>query len=173
MRWAPRNAGAPRVLLTRAWDYATQRAGIPEAQRAEIVAKVRQRIRSEWRSGTPSWPTVQFNVSPTLFDLTRAAGVDKPDAVLRTLCQVPRRFIDAERRYTLVAMKEKDAARYASEVVPRVKRDRSHLQPGDLIAADVHHLDLLCRRPDGTECTPKAVAWYDLATNRTRFRYLL
>jgi hypothetical protein len=169
MRWAPSNAGTSRVFLTRAWDYAMQRAGVPAPACAEIVAKVRQRVRSEWRSGTPSWPTVQLNTMPTLVELTRAAGLNKPDAALRVLCQVPRRFIDAERRYALIAMKEKDAARFASEAIPRIKRDRSHLQPGDLIAADVHHLDLLCRRADGTECTPKAVAWLDLATNRTRF----
>ncbi len=169
MRKAPHNASKPRVHLSQAWDRAMRRAGVSEAQLSEIVAKVKQRVRSEWRSGTPSWPTVQLNTLPLVVELTRAAGVDKPNLELRTLCQVPRRFIEDERRYTIVAMMEQDAARFASQVTPRIKRDRSHLVPGDWIAADVHHLDVLFRRPDGTDCTPKAVAWYDLATNRTRF----
>jgi hypothetical protein len=170
MRKAPHNAGKPRVHLSRAWDRVMRRAGTSEAQLAEIVGKVRQRVRSEWRSGTPSWPTVQLNTLPLVVKLTRAAGVDKPNLELRTLCQVSRRFIEDERYpYLNIAMMEQDAARFASQVTPRIKRDRSHLLPGDWIAADVHHLDVLFRRPDGTDCTPKAVAWYDLATNRTRF----
>ena len=169
MRKAPHNAGKSRVHLSRAWDRVMLRVGASEAQLTEIVGKVKQRVRSEWRSGTPSWPTVQLNTLPLVVELTRAAGVDKPNLELRTLCQVPRRFIEDERRYAIVAMMEQDAARFASQVTPRIKRDRSHLLPGDWIAADVHHLDVLFRRPDGTDCTPKAVAWYDLATNRTRF----
>jgi len=169
MRKAPSDTGERRAHLSRAWDRAMRRAGVSEAQIAEIAAKMRQHVRSAWRSGTPSWPTVQLNTLPILVKLTRAAGIDKPGMELHTLCEVPRRFIEAERRYALVAMMEKDAARFASEVVPRIKRDRSHLKPGDWLAADVHHVDMLFRRPDGTDCTPKAVAWLDLATNRTRF----
>jgi hypothetical protein len=169
MRKAPCDSGERRVHLSRSWDQTMRCAGLTETQLAEIAGKVRQRVRSEWRSGTPSWPTVQLNTLPTVAGLTRAAGIDKPSIEMRALCQVPRRFIEAERRYALVAMMEKDAARFASEVVPRIKRDRSHLRPGDWIAADVHHLDILFHRPDGTSCTPKAVAWLDLATNRTRF----
>jgi hypothetical protein len=167
MRKAPRNAGIRRVCLSRRWDDAMRQAGVSDAQRAEITETVRGHVRSAWRSGTPSWPTVQLNVLPKVVGLTQAAGVDLPDPkALHELCEVPRRFIEAERRYTLIAMKEQDAAGFAAKVTPRIHRDRSRLRPCEWVAGDVHHIDMIVRRPDGTECTPKAVAWLDLATNR-------
>ena len=166
MRKAPANARKRRVYLSRTWDQTLRQAGASDAQMAEIVATLRQRVRSEWASGTPSWPTVQLNALPVAIAATRAAGVAKPDAALRDLCTVPRRFVEAEKRYAIVAMRDQDAARFAAKATPRIRRDRSHLRPGDWIAADVHHIDVLFRRADGTVCTPKMIAWYDLATNR-------
>ena len=45
-------------------------------------------------------------------------------------------------------------------------RSRATLLPMQWVAADVHHIDVLVKRDDGTLCTPKAVAWQCLATNR-------
>jgi hypothetical protein len=158
-----------RVLFSRRWDNAMRKAGVSQERLAAIVADIRKRVRSEWANKTPSWPTVQLNTLPTVISLTRAAGVNMDDgAAMRALCQVPRRFVEAERGYAIVAMKDNDAARYAAIAIPRIKRDRSHLRPMQWVAADVHHVDILFRRPDGTDCTPKAVAWLDLATNRAR-----
>jgi hypothetical protein len=169
MRKAPSNGGQRRFVLSRAWDQAMDSAGVSKADQSEIAKQVRHRVRSEWRSGTPSWPTVQLNTLPTVVDLSRAAGLDRPDAELHALCMVPRRFVEAERHYAIIAMKESDAARFASNVVPRIKRDRSALLPMEWVAGDVHPLDILFQRPDGTTCCPRLIVWEDLATNRVRW----
>ena len=167
MRKAPKNAGERRVHLSRAWDHAMRAAGLSEAAIADLTAQARKRVRGEWAAGTPSWPTVQLNSRPFVIGITLQAGIRLPDVELNQLCTVPRRFVEAERQYAIVAVKHQDAARYAAEMMPRIRRDRSQLRPGDWVAADVHHLDVLFRCPDGREVTPKAVAWMDLATNRT------
>jgi hypothetical protein len=64
MRKAPRNAGVRRVCLSRHWNYAMRQAGLSDAQMAEIAEKVRRHVRSAWRSGAPSWPTVQLMCFP-------------------------------------------------------------------------------------------------------------
>ena len=165
-RKARHDAGDRRVLISRQLDAALCRQGLSESQIGEIAATLRHRVRSEWRSGTPSWPTVQLNTLPTAIRAAREAGLDLPDHELRALCSLPRPFIEAERRYAVVATDERDAACFAARFIPRIKRDRSHLRPMDWVAADVHHMDILVQRPDGSVCTPKMVAWLDLATNR-------
>lgn len=165
-RKARDDGGRKRVVLSRSWDDAMRKAGADSDAMAAIVAKVVERIRSEWRSGTPSWPTVRANCRPFLIGLSVTAGLTMPDMALHKVCTVPRRMIERERQYALVAMMENDDAAFSAKVVPRIRRDRSHLKPMDWVAADVHHIDVLVRRADGTTCTPKMVAWVDLATNR-------
>lgn len=173
MRKAPKNAGERRVHLSRAWDAAARAAGLSEAAIGDVVAKVRKRVRGEWASGTPSWPTVQLNLKPVLIGLTREAGIDLSDSALFRVCEVPRRIIEAERRYAIVALARKDAAGFAATAIPRIRRDRSHLRPGEWVAADVHHMDIIFRCEDGRDVTPKAVAWMDLATNRARLDFFI
>ena len=49
---------------------------------------------------------------------------------------------------------------------PRVKRDSSLLRPMQLVVGDVHSIDIVVTRPDGTTATPRLIAWYDGATHR-------
>ena len=49
---------------------------------------------------------------------------------------------------------------------PRIKRMRGDLAPMQMVAGDVRHCDILILREDGSEATPKLVAFMDLATNR-------
>ena len=166
MRKGRSDVGKGRTILSRRWDQALTEAGIPINKMQEIAGKIRKGIRSEWSNGTPSWPTVQLNLLPVAVSLSHQAGLSLPPQQMQSVCEVPRSMIEAERRYALVDMRRNDAAGFAAKVTPRIRRDRSHLLPMEWIAADVHHLDLYFRREDGTLCTPKAVAWMDLATNR-------
>jgi hypothetical protein len=122
---------------------------------------------AQWR---PKLAHSATHVLPKVVGLTQAAGVDLPDPkAMRDLCEVPRRVVEKERRWALLAMKDQDAAQFAAKVTPRIRRDRSHLRPCEWVAGDVHHLDIKVLRPDGTATTPKAVAWLDLANNRAWF----
>lgn len=156
------DAGRRRVTISGKWD-----ALVPDAAAREAIErKLIRRIKGEWQQGTPSVATIQFNVRADLMRLTREAVPGIPLDTLRPACLVPLAYIRRFEHHRNVALYRKDAGRFAAKVEPRVRRDRSHLKPMEWVAADVHHFDILVRRDDGSLCTPKGVAWLDLATNR-------
>ncbi|KAA0683343.1 helix-turn-helix domain-containing protein [Roseomonas genomospecies 6] len=166
MRKARADRGQRRVVISRTWDALAEAAGLSEAEQERIAAAVQRHIASQWRSGAPTWPTVQLNSLPFVMALTREAGCTVNDDELRAACMLPRDLIERERNFRAVAIRRKDAGRSAAIQTPRVHRDRSHLRPMEWVAGDVHHIDIAFRRDDGSLCTVKAVAWMDLATNR-------
>ena len=156
------DTGRPRVTISREWDALVPDSGAREAVKTRLI----RRIKGEWHSGTPSVATIQFNVQPDLMRLTQEAVPGIPLETLRSACLVPPPLIRQFRHHRNVALYRNDAGRFAADIEPRARRDRSHLKPMEWVAADVHHFDILIRRDDGSLCTPKGVAWMDLATNR-------
>ncbi len=172
-RQCRKDRGQRRVNIGRAWDAALKEAGASDEQMAQTVDGIRNDVASLWRSGTPSWPNVQLLAKPFVTERTKAIGVSVPDEVLRAISVLPRAVIEAGRAHSLVAVKEKDAKKYKDKFIPRVRRDRSHLKPMEWIAGDVRHCDVAFTREDGSICTPKMVAFLDLATNRLFYRIFL
>ena len=103
----------------------------------------------------------------------RAAGAVVSRDDLIAVCRPSAEFVRAERQARLVDVHRNDAGRFAAKYEPRIRRDRSHLLPIELVCGDVAHLDVLIRRADGSTATPKAVAFQDLATNRLFYRLFL
>lgn len=165
--------GRQRVALSRAWDVALKAAGATVDQMAAAIADIRTHVASLWRSGVPSWPNVQLLAQPFVIERTRAIGVEMTDEALRAISLLPRAAIEAGRAHGIVAVKEKDAKTYKDKYIPRIRRDRSHLKPMDWVAGDVRHCDIAFTRDDGSICTPKMVAFLDLATNRLFYRIFL
>ena len=163
------DAGRERATISRKWD-----ALVPDSSAREVIErKLIRRIKGEWHHGTPSARTIQFNVRPDLMRMTREAASGIPVETLRSACLVPLPFIRQFEHHRNVALYRNDAGRFAADIEPRARRDRSHLKPMEWVAADVHHFDILIRRDDGSLCTPKGVAWMDLATNRVFFSAFL
>lgn len=157
------NAGADLVIVSRRWD---RDVPFSAEKKKEIRAKLQRKVRSPWAAGAAGWNHIARFAKTELVKLTRAAGVSLPDAEMLRLCAVPRRFAEKERRHQILAIKDNDAKRFADDYAPRVRRSRDGLLPMSIVVADVHHTDILFQRPDGSICTPKAIAWHDLATNR-------
>lgn len=158
--------GRRRVVISRDWDNAARAAGLPESALNDIKKALETAIGRQFRAGH-NWQVVQTNVTPVLVEASRAAGMDLPTEDLVPLCRVPRNLIEPHRHRNRAAhMYRRDAGKSAAVQMPRIRRDRSPLRPMDFLAGDVHHLDVLVRRPDGSLATPKAIAWEDLATNR-------
>lgn len=153
----------PRVVISREWDRAFP---FSDDARNKIAAAARRKVRSLWAAGTPGCKHVQRLATVELVKLTRQAGATDTDAALFKLCRLPRPFIEAEREYSLIAVHDKDAKRFFDKHLPRITRHRDGMRPVELVAGDVHHLDILMRRDDGSTYTPKVVAWQDVATNR-------
>lgn len=156
--------GQDRTIISRAWD-----AGVsfPDEAKREIRAKMVTEVKSLWAAGTSGRRHVARLATTELVKLTRAAGLDLPDADMLRLCALPEKFAMRYRRHKLLAIKDKDAKQFADKYEPRIRRTREGLLPMEIVVADVHHLDIYFRRgSDGALATPKAITWYDLATNR-------
>lgn len=155
--------GRKRVLISREWDSGFE---LSEEAKALIVEKLRRHVRSLWAAGVPGWRNCARMATAKLVTFMREARPDLADATLLALCEVPRAFVEAERDYSIIATKDKDAKKHHDTAIPRVRRSREGLLPMALVVGDVHHTDILFQRPDGSVCTPKAIAWTDVATNR-------
>ncbi len=57
--------------------------------------------------------------------------------------------------------------------MPSIRRDYGTLLPREIVVGDVHPVDIMMRRPDGTVVYPKAIAWYDVATNEMHMTFVL
>jgi hypothetical protein len=157
-----------RTIICRAWDEAADAAGIDDAAKEGVAKALARFVRSLWAADVIGWRKLQLLALPKFMELTREAGFTGSDEHLKQICRLPRGFIDRDRaRGRAIAIHDRDAKAF-SDRLPRIRRDYSSLRPGELIIGDVHPIDILYRRSDGTTATPKAVSWMD-----ARSRYLV
>ncbi len=57
--------------------------------------------------------------------------------------------------------------------MPSIRRDYSTLLPRRIVVGDVHPVNIMMRREDGTVDYPQAIAWYDVATNEIHMTFVL
>lgn len=162
------DAGQRKTILTRAWDMAVK---LPDETKEGIATKAKQRIRNLWANGAAR-SDVTLLASSYLADLTRDAGFNPGEQQLKELCRLPDNLIEAERRFRKVHVFETNAKAF-HDGRRRIKRHGDGLEPMQIVFGDVHHMDVLVRRPDGSVATPKAIAWLDVATNRGRMDWIL
>lgn len=154
-----RNDG-PRVLITQKWDAVCPLA---DDIKGRIATAIDKYIASLWRSANPGWCNVANLAQSKLMELSGEAGW--PDASLEN-CKLTRAAVEKHRKYGLVHTAEKDAKRLFDHYRPRISRDHSLLLPMQEVVGDVHPLDVLVMRDDGSIATPRLIAWYDVATHR-------
>ena len=154
--------GQKRVLISRAWDNAVP---LDDATKAKLAENLRQQIRGYLKEGTqPKELTVL--AQRFLVKETRAWGFRPADpAVLERACRIPKHLVEAESVYRKVYRHKFD--RKASEDDrPRVKRTIKGLRPMEIVVMDVHPIDVLVARSDGSTATPRLLGFLDLATGR-------
>ncbi len=163
-RKAPANRGQDRVAISRAWDAAVPFDAEAKARIAEVVAKD---ARSLWAANTSwGWRQIARVAGDTLAKETVSAGFDPGARRLQAICRLSRHFVERGRRYRAKAIHDQDRKKYTDKSMPRVRRTREGRKPMEIVIGDVHHLDILLRRDDGSTYTPKLIAWLDWATNR-------
>lgn len=156
--------GQSRVLISSAWEIAARWATIPQAVRLEIARGVVSVIRGLWaRQGARSWRQVALLAQADLFRRSVSAGM--PEDLARRVCRIPRKFVEAERRFAVAAIAARDAKGFYDRVIPAVTRSRDGLRPGDVVFGDVSPADIPVRRPDGSPGWARLIAWQDAATN--------
>ncbi|MEM6406680.1 MAG: Mu transposase C-terminal domain-containing protein, partial [Pseudomonadota bacterium] len=160
--------GNKRAKLSRRFDQLMDERSVPDELRAELVAQVRQHIASLWASGGNGWPDVLRFAERFLADLLHdRLGLHAPQPLLN------RRTVEAYRNFQLVAVAEQDAKAFFDLFLPRIQRTRDSLRPLDLVIGDVHPIDVMLRREDGSEVYPRAIGWHDVATNRVFWTLIL
>lgn len=171
------DTGAKRQKVTRAWD-AFFEAHIDAAKHAELSDELTTYIRSLWAAGERGWRSITEKSTTRLIEMSRGLNVLAFDALELGrcgdtnakgtqfgLCNVNRRQVEHHREYALLAIKDKDNATFQDNYMPSIRRDYSSLLPRQIVVGDVHPVDIMMRREDGTVVYPKAIAWYDVATN--------
>ncbi len=163
--------GCPKYPIGKAWAE-TVGPHLAGEEMAAIAAAATARIRSLWAENTTyGRGEVRRAASARLEDLTAAAlaaaGVALDRRALRAACAVPERIVKKERlKYRNLAHFEKDRKTWSDNSRPRIRRTIEGLDPMAIVVADVHHLDHLLVREDGSTYTPKLIAFLDLATGR-------
>lgn len=157
--------GDRRERITRRFRLAMADTMTP-ADEERIAAALESFAGGLWRK-LLSWRQVVDFASDRLFELASEIAPGLPKAELRRACALSRSFVERFKRARVVGIAEKDAKQFHDKYVPRIRRHRRDLLPMQLVVADVRHCDVLMTRADGSPFTPKVIAWYDLATNRT------
>ena len=157
LRRKPRKESAPRALVSRRWDAACP---LQATRKAEIAESFAGHIRSLWAAGAPSARSVCHLASAELLQQCRAAGWD---GATLAICTPTRAFVERFRAFSLVAIKEQNAKRWADHLTPRIQRTREGLRPGDIVIGDVHPMDVV-REINGRRVHARLVSWLDVAT---------
>jgi len=136
---------------------------VPEARMLEIAAEMTRVVRGLWaQQGKPSWRQVALLAEAHLINLTAAAcGCEERTA--KAACGLSRRFVEGERRFSVVALRDRDGKGFYDRT-PAIRRDRSRLLPGDCVFGDVSPADIPVLRPDGEVAWARMIAWMDAAT---------
>jgi len=156
------DTGAKRQKVTRAWD-AFFEAHIDAAKHAEISDELTTYIRSLWAAGERGWRSITEKSTTRLIEMSRdlkvidfdtldlgRCGDTNAKATQFGLCNVNRRQVEHQREYKLLAIKDKDNAVFSDYYMPSIRRDYSTVLPRQIVVGDVHPVDVMMRRPDGS-----------------------
>lgn len=156
--------GGRRAFVSRQWDRAVP---FDDAAKAQIAEEVLKEARSLWAANVScGWTWIARFTGDTLMKKTMAAGFNPRPAELRAICKASRGFVERARAHRAIAIHDNDRKRWADKHLPRVLRTRDGRKPMAIVIGDVHHLDIMLLRPDGSTYTPKLITWHDWATNR-------
>jgi len=108
---------------------------------------------------------VQLLAQDHLAQLTRKAGWTGTDDTLTKACRIPANLIEAERPFANVYRFKRDRKAHEDNK-PRIQRTAAGLRPMEIVFGDVHPIDVVLRREDGSTAHARAIAWLDFATNR-------
>jgi hypothetical protein len=162
-----RSDEGPRVIVSRSFD---QTAPFSDAELREIGKDLSQHIKNMIQDSQSPLRQIERLANVRLVELSRAKGW--ADASLEN-CQVGIAQVRKFNAWRTAAIKASDAGKFAAEFRPRVVRTRKGLLPMEIVMGDVHPVDILNTRDDGSEATARMVTWLDLATNRVFYTLFL
>ena len=167
-----RDAGRGRCILSRAFD--ARFGGLPAAELAALTDRLTRYINSQWASGQHGWRRISEQAASALYEwlkasdspAIRAALAGLGEAELRRIVRVPRPKVEAAREFGLLAIARQDAKHWDDRYQPRIRRAYDDLAPMSIVVGDVHPMDVMLKRADGSTVYPRAIAWHCVGTNR-------
>lgn len=146
------DAGGRAVILTREWDRAVN---LPDGEKSRIASVIRDYVRGLHKTGTAP-ALIREYASAKLLKLTADAGCDLR-AEGPAICRLPKMFIEGERVYRRVAQLRQHRKAYEDEK-PRVLRTLASA-PMAVLYGDVHPVDIVLQRPDGSTVHARMIGW--------------
>lgn len=157
--------GQARVLVSAQFERVLTGLGVKRDQIIELSEWLLQQVRNLWASGAAS-PTQIWNQASAMLGLKLIdAGLDGISARAVTKIKLPRRFIEAEQKFAIVATANRNAKQIYDKHLPAVARSRDGMLPGDLVFGDISPIDIPVLRPDGSTAYARMIAWMDAVTN--------
>lgn len=163
-----KDRGSAHAIMTELWDRSVP---FDEATMREIAEIVRQDLRDLWGNGSP-YSAVRRLASEGLETLTRGKGFDPGAEELARICRLPKNVVESERDARKVHTYRTDRKAW-NDRRGRVSRSLDGLEPMQLVIGDVHPVDIMVERQDGSAATARMIAWLDVATHRIRFDLVL
>ncbi|TXH81902.1 MAG: hypothetical protein E6Q77_07265 [Rhizobium sp.] len=153
-----RDKGEKKVFISREWSNAVP---FDEETKATIEHDLKQYVRGLVKGGGQLKQT-RVLAAEKLKEISDAYGYTRGSA---SVFAIPQAFVQAEHHFKAVYRHKVDR-KASMDNVPRVRRSTANLMPMEVVVADVHHVNILVGRADGTYSTPKLIAFHDIATNR-------
>lgn len=151
------DAGDPMTIISRRWDRAVP---LDDAEKRRIARLVREYIGGLHAAGESAAILAEL-AALRLQKLSREAGCDLD----METCRLPSHFIGSLRIHRRQALKQRDRKAYEDQK-PRIRRTREGMAPMSIIVGDVHPVDIVLSREDGSTAHARAIGWLDMATNR-------
>lgn len=180
-----KDKGIARAVVTQGWDgfFAGR---ISDDDQRRIGDDLTKYIRSMWAAGASGWRTISEMSTTRLIEMSRDLRDVTFDSLplgrlsdLSTMatqfgvCAVSGRRVREEAQFKVIAIRDKDNARFQDTIMPTVRRDYSQLKPREIVVGDVHPTDIMVLRPNGRRAYPKAISWFDPATGEVHMTLVL
>lgn len=157
--------GQARVLVSAQFERVMKGLGMRPNQIAGCAEWLLQKVRALWAAGGTSHTQIWSQAVSMLGLKLIEDGMDEISARAIAKIGFPKRFIESESHYRLVAINDRNAKEVYDKHRPAVSRTRKGLLPGDLVFGDVSPVDIPVLRPDGSTAYARMIAWMDAAVN--------
>ncbi len=182
------------------WVETYERDGLQALSRAVYSSKGRKKcwVSLEWHNAVPFGDDVKAAIHEDLkryvrglimggsqMKQTRVLASEKLKALSaahgyrvndrareRIVFSIPFNFVKDEHHYKAVYRRRSDRKAH-EDAKPRIRRTVEGLLPMDVVVADVHHANIRLLRDDGTTATAKMIAFFDVATERFFYEFVL
>jgi len=154
------DAGKRRVIVIREFDKAARILGVDDAQLQLISEKLRTYIRSLIAADVTA-KKLKFLAEGKINALAASLGI----ATDGNTFAVPDHLINAERIFKAAPRFRRDRKAH-NDAAPGITRTIAGLRPMDCVMGDVHPVDIVMTRADGSTATGRLIGWLDVATHR-------